>query len=84
MKDSAVVGHRPSEKTLLQATASPKWWLCTGSGSPGSAQSTKLLKFKEHLDNATRHRVWVLSGPVWSQELNSVILTGFVPTQDIL
>ena len=35
-----------------------------------------LTEFKKHLDNALRHRVWFLGGPVWSQELDSMILVG--------
>ena len=34
-----------------------------------------MLEFKECLDTAVRHRVWILGGAVWSQELDSVILT---------
>ena len=31
----------------------------------------KLPEFKEHLDNALRHRVWILHGPVWSNGLGA-------------
>ena len=34
-----------------------------------------MLEFQERLDTALRHRVWILGGAVWSQELDSVILT---------
>ena len=34
-----------------------------------------MLEFKECLDTAVRHRVCILGGAVWSQELDSVILT---------
>jgi len=33
-------------------------------------------EFKKHLDKALRHRAWFLGGPVWSQELNLIILRG--------
>lgn len=33
-----------------------------------------LLEFKKCLDSALRHMVCFLSGPVWSQELDSTIL----------
>ena len=42
----------------------------------GSGHSPELLEFKECLDNTLRHRVWILDGPVWSQELDSVFLVG--------
>jgi len=42
----------------------------------GSGHSPKLQEFKEHLDNSLRYHVWILCGPVWSQELNSMILVG--------
>ena len=34
----------------------------------GSGHGPELLEFKEHLDSALRHRVWILSDPVWSQD----------------
>ena len=42
----------------------------------GSGHGPKLPEFKEHLDSALRHRVWVLEGPVGTQELDSMILVG--------
>jgi len=33
-----------------------------------------LPELKESLGNAVRHGVWVLDGPVWSWELNSMTL----------
>ena len=36
----------------------------------------RLLKFKEYLDNALRHRVGILHVPLCSQELDSTILMG--------
>ena len=42
----------------------------------GSSHSTKLPEFKEHLDSALRHRVCILGGPVWSEELESMIPVG--------
>lgn len=35
-----------------------------------------MLQFKERLENALKHRVSLLGGPVWSQELNSTFLVG--------
>lgn len=34
-----------------------------------------LPKFKEHLGNALRHRVWIFSVSVWSQLFDSIILS---------
>lgn len=42
-----------------------------------------LLEFKKHLENALRHRVRFLGAPVWSQELESMILMGLFQ-RDIL
>ena len=42
----------------------------------GSGHGPELPEFKEHLDTSLRHRVWFLGGPVWSQELDSMILVG--------
>ena len=42
--------------------------------SQGSGWGIKLPELKEHLDNTLRHRVWILGSPVWSQELELVIL----------
>ena len=42
----------------------------------GSGHGPKLLEFKKRLDNALSHTVWFLGGPVWSQELDSMILMG--------
>lgn len=41
-----------------------------------SGHNLKLLEFKEHLDNALKHKdcFWVC--PVWSWELDSIILVG--------
>lgn len=38
-----------------------------------------LLEFKKLLDNAARHHVCIFGGPVWSQELDSVIPVGPFP-----
>lgn len=32
-----------------------------------------LLEFEKHLDNALRHKVWVLGGAVRSQESDSIL-----------
>lgn len=40
-------------------------WSPTGRGSPGRGHGPKLLEYKEHLDNAHRHRVWTVGGG-WS------------------
>jgi len=37
------------------------------------AVGLELLEFMECLNSALRHRMWVLGGPVWSQELNSIV-----------
>ena len=42
----------------------------------GSGHGSKMLEFKEYVNNNLRHRVWLLSGRVWSLELDSVTLTG--------
>ena len=39
----------------------------------GSRNGPELLEFK---DSALRTGVWLLGGPVWSQELDSMIITG--------
>jgi len=42
-----------------------------------SGHSIELMEFREHLDNTFRHRVGILGGAVWSQELDSwMILVG--------
>lgn len=33
-----------------------------------------LLQFKKHLNSAFRHTVWFLGDPMWSKELDSMIL----------
>lgn len=38
--------------------------------------ASSLLEFKEYLDKALRHRVWVLRGPEWSQGLDLMVLVG--------
>ena len=51
-----------------------------GTGCPGQWAQPKCQSSRCILDNALRHRVlsdiWILSGPVWSQELGSMILVG--------
>ena len=42
----------------------------------GSGHGPEIREFKERLDTTLRHRVWILGGPVWSQELDSMTLTG--------
>ena len=42
----------------------------------GRGHSPELTEFRESLDTALRHRVWILGGLEWSQELDSVILVG--------
>jgi len=39
----------------------------------GSGHSTKLREIKRHLDNTFICRILILSGPVWSRELDLVI-----------
>jgi len=40
----------------------------------GSGHSPELPEFKKYLHNTHRHRVWILGGAVWSQELSTMIL----------
>ena len=40
----------------------------------GSGHGPEPLELKELLDTSFRHRVWVLSGPVWGLELNSMTI----------
>jgi len=40
----------------------------------GSGHSPKLMEFKKHLDNAVSHRIWILDGSMWSQDLDLMIL----------
>lgn len=42
----------------------------------GNDNSPKLLELKENLDNTLRLRVWILCCPVWSRELDLMILVG--------
>lgn len=42
-------------------------------------------QFKECLDNVLRHKVYILGGPTWGQELYSVnVSCGCLPIQGIL
>ena len=47
----------------------------------GSGHGPELLEFKECLGNTVRHWVWTLCGPVWSLELDSMILEGLFQLQ---
>ena len=40
----------------------------------GSEHGPKLIEFMKYLDSALRHRILILGGHVWSQELNLMIL----------
>jgi len=40
-----------------------------------SGHGPELLVFKELLDNSLRRRVWILGGPVWRQELDSILVS---------
>jgi len=42
--------------------------------SQGNDQGPEMLEFKRRLDFALRHWIWVLGGPVWSQELDLVLV----------
>ena len=42
----------------------------------GSGTGPKLLEFRECLENTLTLWVWILGGPVWSQELYSLIAVG--------
>ena len=50
------------------------WW--AWNGLPRAAGTGPVLEFWECLDSALGHRVWILSGAVWSQELDSAVLVG--------
>jgi len=53
-----------------------------GTGCPGQwawPRVPEFREFTEDLDSAFRHGVGILGGPVWSQELDSVILQGSFP-----
>jgi len=43
-----------------------------GSSPEGGRHGSKLTEFRECLDNALRHKVGILGGPVWDQRLESV------------
>ena len=45
-------------------------------GMHRAAGTAPVLEFKEHLDTALRHRIWILSGSVWSQGLDLMVLMG--------
>ena len=47
-----------------------------GTGCPGLWAWPPVLEFRECLDSALRHRVWILGGPVWNLELDLMVLTG--------
>ena len=51
-----------------------------GTSCPGQWAQPRVLEFREHLDSTVRHWVRLLRGPVWSQELDSMIIVGpFLP-----
>ena len=45
-----------------------------GHGTGCSGALPQVPEFKECSDSTLRHRVWILGGPVWSQELDSMLL----------
>ena len=45
----------------------------------GSGHRLKLIEFNKLLGSAFRHGVWLLIGPLWSQEQDSVILRAGAP-----
>lgn len=56
-----------------------------GTGCIGQWAQPRVPEFKEHLDNALRHRVSVLSDSMCSQELGLLVLVGpNIPNWDIL
>jgi len=57
--------HQKSGQTLEQAPQGSK-----------VVMALSLPGFKKPLDNALRHKVWFLGSPVWSQELDLMILLG--------
>jgi len=75
LKDGGSWGHLALQLTSMWEE---------GFSPEGSGHGPELLELKEHLGNALRHRVCVLGGRVWTQELDSMILVGFLSTWDIL
>lgn len=63
-------GRGCEEKALQQRAVGMK------QAAQGNDDDYKLLEFRKHLDNAHGYRVCILGGPVWSQELDSMILMG--------
>ena len=47
-----------------------------GSAPEGGGHRLELLEFRERLDTALRHWVWILGGPVWRRELGLMIRVG--------
>lgn len=47
-----------------------------GTGSPGSGYGPKLPELKEYLFGQLRYRVLILSGAVWRQDVDFMILVG--------
>lgn len=45
-----------------------------GQASQDSGHGSQLLQLRKRLDNVFSHMVWFLGGPVWSRELDSLIL----------
>lgn len=53
-----------------------------GTASHSSGHGPKLSELKEHTVNALTHRVWILDGAMWSQELESMVFVGSLPLWD--
>ena len=54
-----------------------------GSGHSPECQRSRSV-WMQLSDNILRLRVWIWGGPVWSQELDSMISVGSLPTWDLL
>jgi len=74
-KTSCVQQHKPVTEAILNRSV-----LVTSERLPRAAVTApSLTEFKQRLNNALRHRVWILGVPTWSQELGSVMLVGPLP-----
>lgn len=75
-----------SEGTAWSCNRWGLWWGLGKGSSPESGKELeqapnssghcpKLTEFWEHLDNALRHKVWLLCGLLWSQELDLILVS---------
>lgn len=59
--------HQRRVRWALRKDSSPEG-VDMEQASWGSRYGPELKQFKEHLDKALRHWIWMLAGAVWSQE----------------